>query len=295
MQGKRMGIVGAGGFIGGRLAARAQEKGWEVVGFSRRPRVSNGVVSEWRIWNEAPVLSGLDAVVNLAGEAIDQRWTDAHKQAFRSSRVGVTQTLVDALETCSERPEVLLNGSAVGIYGDRGEEILPESAVAGEGFLADLCRDWEAVAFRAAPCRVLVWRTGVVLGVGGAAWGKMKRVFSWGLGGNFGSGRQWMPWIHVEDLVGGMLHALEAGISGPVNGVAPEPVRNEELTRELAKVLGRPAILHAPAWALKVGLGEFASALLASQRAIPRALEESGYAFRFARLPEALEDLVGGA
>lgn len=286
-----VGVVGASGFIGGEVAARAAERGWRVVGFSRRKRAPKGAIAEWRKWSTSPDLSGLDAVVNLAGEPIDQRWSDAVREKLRTSRVGVTRTLVRSIS--ADGPKVLVNGSAVGIYGDRGDEWLAEDAGAGEGFLAELCRDWEKAAFSAPEgVRVAAVRTGIVLGRGGAAWAKMRRVFGLGLGGRFGDGRQWMPWIHVADLAGGIVHLLDAEISGPVNGAAPEPERNADFTTKLAAALNRPAVCHAPAWALKLGLGDFAGALLASQRVEPRALVEGGYRFKYPSLERALEDLV---
>jgi len=296
MQGRErgIGILGASGFIGEELARQAAAVGWRVVGFSRRERAAGGPIAEWRRWGEAPELGGLEVVVNLAGEPIDRRWTERRRRAMRESRVGVTERLVAALARLEERPRVLINGSAVGIYGDRGDARLEESAAAGEGFLAELCRDWEraALAAREFGLRVLPWRTGIVLGDGGAAWEKMRRAFAWGVGGRFGSGEQWMPWIHVEDLAGGMLHAIEGRLDGPVNGAAPEPERNRDFTRKLAAALNRPAVLHAPEWALRLGLGGFAGALLASQRVEPAALLGAGFRFRHATLDSALAALL---
>lgn len=290
----RMGIVGASGFIGGELVRQASEAGWEVVGFSRSKRDPGGGVAEWREWSEEPCVSGLDAIVNLAGEGIDKRWTEANKRKFRESRVGVVETIVDALKRADERPKVFLNGTAVGIYGDRGDEVLEEDAGAGEGFLAGLCEDWERAADPAAGMgvRVVSWRTGVVLGRGGAAWDKMSKAFSLGVGGRLGKGDQWMPWIHVEDLVGGMLHVLGTNYGGPVNAVAPEPERNTDFTRKLGRALHRPAFMHAPAWALKLALGGFADALLASQRVEPKVMLQENYRFRYPSLESALDELV---
>ncbi|MCH7225858.1 TIGR01777 family oxidoreductase [Haloferula sp. A504] len=289
---RTVGIVGASGFIGGEVASAASASGWRVVGFSRRERRAGGAVDEWRRWQDVPDLSGLDAVVNLAGEPVDQRWTAAVRERLRESRVGVTRALLRGME--GHRPAVLVNGSAVGIYGDRGEEPLNEKAEPGEGFLAELCREWEAAADEAPEgVRVAKIRTGIVLGSGGAAWGKMRKVFKLGLGGRFGDGRQWMPWIHEADLAGGIVHVLDCGeLSGAVNGAAPESERNADFTRKLAARLKRPAFFHAPEWALRVGLGEFSGALLASQRVMPEALLQSGYRFRFPRLEDALEELL---
>lgn len=288
-----LGIVGASGFIGGVLASQAVSHGWRVIGFSRRPRKPDGSVSEWRTWSDQPDLSGLTALVNLAGESIAQRWTEAKREKFHSSRVGVTETLVSAIRELDEPPKALVNGSAVGIYGDRGDQKLTEEAPAGEGYLAELCEEWEAAAkpIRDLGVAVSMMRTGIVLGRGGEAWEKMRRVFSLGLGGKFGSGEQWMPWIHVDDLAGGILHSAENELNGPLNGTAPEPERNEDFTRKLAAALHRPAVFHAPGWGLKLGLGEFGGALLASQRALPVTLLESGFRFRFPSLDAALTEL----
>jgi len=285
-----MGIVGATGFIGGRLAEMAAAEGWKVVGFSRAGTgFARGVV-EWRKWGGAVGLAGIRVLVNLAGEPVDQRWTAAAKQRFHESRVGVTEALAAAMRG-GGGPEVWVNGSAVGIYGDRGDEVLTEAAAVGEGYLADLCRAWEAAAV-AEGVRVLTWRTGIVLGKGGAAWEKMRRVFQLGAGGRFGDGRQWMPWIHVDDLAGGILHGVGSGISGPVNGSAPDVERNADFTRKLASALRRPALLPAPAWGLRLALGEFAGALLASQRVVPEKLVVDGYPFRYPNLEGALADLI---
>lgn len=290
---RRMGIVGASGFAGRELCRQARAAGWRIVGFSR----GGGGGGEWRRWSPEPDLSGLDAVVNLAGHPIDRRWTTGNKRLFRESRVGVTRILAGALGkmAAAGRPAVLVNGSAVGIYGDRGDEILEESSAPGEGYLAELCREWESAAGEVAALgvRVVMVRTAMVLGREGPAFRKMRRLFRLGLGGRLGSGRQWMPWIHVEDLAGAILHAAgHASLAGPLNGSAPEPVRNAEFTRGLAGALRRPAFLHVPPFALRAAIGGFASVALSSQRVVPRALLESGFRFRFPELGGALRDLV---
>lgn len=294
MADRSIGIIGASGFIGGALAREAARRGWRVVGFSRRAREPGDGVAEWRRSEPAPDCRGLAAMVNLAGESVAQRWTESKKRELEESRIGVTRTLVGILQGLgeAERPRVLVNGSAVGYYGDRGDRELDESAEAGEGYLAGLCRAWEEAAEEAAGIRVVRWRTGVVLGPGGEAWQRMRRVFALGLGGRFGDGSQWMPWIHLDDLVGGMLHAIDHELAGPVNATAPNPVTNREFTRTLAGALGRPAFLHAPGFALKLALGGFGGALLDSQRAVPAKLLLSGYSFRFPTLGKALEDLL---
>lgn len=290
----KMGIVGASGFIGGELADQASRLGWEVVGFSRTEQLSDEAVHAWRRWSDEPDLSGLRVVVNLAGESIAQRWTKRRRKKFHASRVGVTETIVKASKRTDVDMEVLVNGSAVGIYGNGANRRLTELSPHGSGYLADLCEQWEAAALPLEEhgVRVVRLRTGVVLGHGGAAWERMSRLFQFGLGGNLGNGRQWMPWIHVEDLVAAILHAINERLEGPVNGVSPEPERNRNFTRKLASTLRRPAVCHAPEWALKAAFGGFGEMLLASQRAIPAALLASGYRFRFPTLEAALEDLV---
>jgi uncharacterized protein (TIGR01777 family) len=292
-------IVGASGFIGRELARQAAAAGWSVCGFSRKPRRPKDAIAEWRVWNEVPDFSGISAVVNLAGEPINQRWTADAKRRFYESRIGATGRIVRGLSMLgrTERPHVLVNASAVGIYGDRGDEILEEGSPTGTGYLAELCQAWEDAADGVGRLglRVIKWRTGIVLGKDGEGFKKMLMPFRLGLGGRLGSGAQWMPWIHVADLVGGMLHAIGyGGITGPVNGTAPEPVRNDEFTGKLAKALNRPAALAVPEFALKWMMGDFATALVSSQRVVPRLLLESGFKFRFPTLDSALEDLVGG-
>lgn len=294
---RRIGIVGAGGFIGGELSRQARLSGWTVTGFSRSGGGPGENASDWRIWSASPDVTGLDALVNLAGHPIDRRWNERNRRLFHESRVGVTRALAGALAALAPscRPGVVVNGSAVGIYGDRGDEILEDDATAGTGYLAELCAGWESAAegIAALGVRTVVLRTGVALGRDGAAFRRMCLPFRFGLGGKLGSGRQWMPWIHVSDLAGAILHAVEhPTLSGPVNGSAPEPERNAEFTRKLARELQRPAWFTVPEPALKLALGDFASVALSSQRAVPRALLESGFRFHFPELSAALRDLV---
>ncbi|MCW1885913.1 TIGR01777 family oxidoreductase [Luteolibacter flavescens] len=293
-----LGIVGASGFIGRELARQATAAGWKVCGFSRQARGPESGIPAWRQWSDDPDFRGLTALVNLAGEPINKRWTEKNRRLFHESRIGVTETIRRGLEKLAdgEGPRVLVNGSAVGIYGDRGDEILEDDASPGSGLAVDLCRDWEAAADEVAALglRVMKWRTGVVLGRDGAAFKRMVLPFRLGVGGRLGSGRQWMPWIHVEDLAGSILHGIgHPSLVGPVNGSAPEPERNADFTRKLAKALKRPAFMAVPPFALKLALGDFASVILSSQRAVPRALLESGYRFRYPTLDLALEELVG--
>jgi uncharacterized protein (TIGR01777 family) len=289
-------IIGATGFIGRALAAELAAAGASVTGVSRSASRQVEGVERWQRLERLD-LSGHCAVINLAGEPIDRRWTAERKQRFHESRVGVTRRLIEHLRGIghADRPEVLINGSAVGFYGDRGDEILEENSGRGSGYLADLCQEWERAALPAEELgmRVILLRTGLVLGKGGGAFEKLRRAFLTGLGGRLGSGRQWMPWIHLQDLTGAVLHGLATPeLYGPVNGCAPHAERNANFTRKLAAALHRPAVLPVPAIALKLALGGFGEALLTSTHAIPAALERTGYGFRFSRLEEALGDLL---
>ena len=294
--GREVVIYGATGFIGGGLATLLAADGWEVTGVSRKGRGDVDGVAKWTTPDEAD-LSGAEAVVNLAGDPIDQRWTEERKKSFYESRVGVTDEIVRRISELPEerRPRVLLNGSAVGIYGGRGDEVLEDDALRGEGFLADLCAAWEEAAVKAEAhgVRVVRVRTGVVLGEGGQAFEKLKAVFKAGIGGRLGDGRQWMPWIHVKDLRRAMAFCVSnPEISGAVNGAAPNPERNADFTRKMAKAVKRWVCLPVPGFALKIVLGGFGGALLVGQRAIPKKLLEAGFDFRFPQLETALKDLV---
>ena len=294
--GKKAVIYGASGFIGGGLAELLAGEGFEVTGVSRKGEGDVAGVSHWVKPRDVD-LRGCAVVVNLAGSPIDQRWTEAKKKEFHESRIGVTKDIVARISDLpeGERPELLLNGSAVGIYGDRHDERLDESSSRGAGYLADLCAEWELAAGKAEALgvRVVMFRIGVVLGKGGQAFEKLVKVFKAGIGGRLGNGRQWMPWIHVDDLRSAMLFCiLNAKIHGPVNGTAPEPERNADLTRKLAKAVGRWVFLPVPGFALKLALGGFGGALLAGQRAVPKTLELAGFRFRFRKLEDALEELI---
>ena len=284
----KVGITGATGFIGSQVSVDCAAKGHEPIAFSRRPAAGGRLLS----LDAVPDLSGLDAIVNLAGENLLGLWTPEKKRRLSESRVLTTRRLVDAMRTMAKPPLVLINASAIGFYGDTGEALTDESAPSGQGFLATLCHDWESEAIRAESlgCRVVFIRIGFVLGSGGAL--KLIRpLFKLGVGGKLGSGRQWMSVIHVEDVAGMIVWALESeSIKGPFNAVMPEPVRNSEFTRELARAVARPAILPVPAFALRLVFGELAQAMLDSSRVAPRIAGEGGYPYRFATLPVALAD-----
>jgi hypothetical protein len=297
----RIGIIGATGFIGGALARQVVPRGIGVVVFSRKPDTFLPWAKEIRpIAAEGPAIDprGLDALVNLAGEPILGIWTKAKKRRIQESRINLTERVVEALKACptAERPRVLLSGSAVGIYGDRGDEMLSESSVSGTSFLAKVCSNWESAARRAQALgmRVVLLRTGLVLGQGGGMWPTLRHVFNSRMGGKLGSGRQWMPWIHLDDEVGIIAEALEnSGYSGPVNLAAPNPVTNAELTSAVAGALKKPAIFPVPAFVLKMALGDLGRSILESQRAVPKAALSRGYQFKHPELSGALQSLIG--
>ncbi|MBA3973468.1 MAG: TIGR01777 family protein [Candidatus Solibacter sp.] len=285
-------ITGGTGFIGAALVERLKSRGDEVRLLSR----SRGPYLWDPLAGPPPpeALDGAEAVVHLAGESVSQYWTAAAKSRIRESRVTGTRNLVEGLRRMHTPPNVLISASAVGFYGDRGDEILDESSAPGTGFLPEVSQAWEAEANAASGLgiRVVTKRTGVVLHPGGGALAKMLLPFKLGLGGRLGSGRQWMPWVHLDDQIGLTLFALDSpSLSGPVNAVAPEPVTNATFVRALGRALRRPAVIPAPAFALKVALGEMSQIVLSSQRVAPRALERAGYEFRYLRLADALAAL----
>lgn len=298
-------VSGATGLVGGRLVPALLSEGRPVRILSRNPgragaeRPGTNVFSwDGRSW-PGEALGALDAVVHLAGEPVfGGLLTAARRSRIRESRVGSTRALVEALAAlpADARPRSLVCASAVGIYGDRGDEVLEDGAAPGEGFLAEVCIDWEAAARSAADLgiRVVNLRIGIVLAGEGGALPLMALPFRYGVGGPLGSGRQWVPWIHVDDLVRLVQHALtDAAILGAVNGVAPEPVRNEVLTRALARQLHRPAFLRAPAFAIRLAMGEVAAELLGSRRCVPKRALDRGFSFVHPALESALAAELG--
>lgn len=288
----KIGLTGASGFLGKRIAALARERGHEVVAFSRRPAAGGRLFS----LDTPPDVSGLDAVIHLAGESILGFWTEEKKRRIIGSRREGTRRVVEALEAAKEGPRILVSASAVGFYGDTGENLVDEDSPGGTGFLAETCGQWEAESVRAeaAGVRVVRVRIGFVLGTEGAM-SLVGPVFRLGAGGNLGHGRQWMSGVHVDDVAGIFLWAVEnAAASGPVNAVMPEPFRNAQFTREVARTLHRPAFLPAPAFAIRLVLGELSHVMLDSCRVAPRRALEGGYVFRFASLPAALQDVLQG-
>lgn len=299
-------ITGATGLIGRALCRSLSEQGHAVVALSRSPETTRGLAAaELHKWDPrfgqfpARTLAGVDAVVHLAGEPIvARRWSEEQKKLIRDSRVLTTRTLVEAFRSLDQRPAVFVCGSAVGFYGDRGDEQLVETSPVGKGFLSEVCQEWENEAARASELgmRVVEVRTGVVLSANGGALPKMLAPFKLGLGGRLGSGKQWFPWIHIRDIVGIFSHAMRSSLlEGPVNGVAPEAATNAEFTSHLARVLHRPAFLPVPELALRVLMGEMAEALLGSQRVIPAAALASKYEFHYQSLTPALDHVLGNA
>lgn len=272
-------VTGASGLIGRRLMKALAEDGHTVRPLSVR-------TGNWE------ALDGMDAVVHLAGEPVAQRWTEDVKRRIRESRVAGTENLVRAMSQIETGPRVLVCASAIGYYGDRGDEVLTEDSAPGTGFLPEVCVAWEkaAQAAEAFGVRVVRVRIGVVLDAAAGALAKMLPPFRMGLGGRVGSGRQWMSWIHVEDLVGLIRFALAEQVRGAINGVAPNPVTNAEFTKALGAELHRPAIFPVPGLALRAVFGEMAEVLMGSQRVLPKAA--AGYPFRFPLLEPALAELL---
>ncbi|MBX3412903.1 MAG: TIGR01777 family oxidoreductase [Pirellulales bacterium] len=293
-------VTGATGFIGQELVKRLDRP----VVLSRSPESARAKLGDvtairWDAEKELPTaaaLEGVDAIVHLAGEPVAEgRWNAEKKRRIRESRILGTRNLVRGLEQLTTRPRVLVSASAVGYYGSRGDEVLDENSPPASDFLADVCRDWEAESHRARDLgmRVVNPRIGIVLGKGGGAMAKMLFPFKLGLGGRLGSGNQWMPWVHVDDIVGLILFAIEhESLQGAANATGPHPVTNREFTRTLARVLHRPAIFPVPAFGLKLAIGGFGEILLTSQRAVPQALLEAGYAFKYPTLEAALRTSV---
>ncbi|MCP4200343.1 MAG: TIGR01777 family protein [bacterium] len=300
----RVAITGGTGLVGRALAAVLTDAGHEVVILSRRPDgvrgFPAGVSAEG--WDTVsadrliPVLEAVDGVVHLAGENIGSgRWTERKKRRIRDSRVRSTEALAAAFAGCGNRPGVLVQGSAVGFYGPRGDESVPETTAPGTDFLALVCRDWEAAGESAEPLGVrrVVARTGVVLAVEGGALPRIVLPFKLWVGGAVGSGRQVLPWIHLQDEVEAIVHLLEDdGAEGAFNLAAPGAVSNRQLAHAIGKVLRRPSFVPTPGIALRLILGEMATLVLDGQRAVPERLLERGYEFRFPEVEGALRDLL---
>ena len=296
-------ISGGLGFVGRHLTQRLLDQGHNVLVVGLRPKqdvIRNedliyipADTSKEGDWQDA--VSKADVIYNLAGKNISKRWTRSYKEEIYNSRILTTRNIVAAIP--ENKPITLCSTSAVGYYGDRGEETLTENATSGNDFLAKVGIDWEAEAFAAEKkgVRVITPRFGIVLGKNGGALEKMLPAFKSFVGGPLGSGRQWFPWIHMDDMISGLLFVTESdNVRGPVNLCSPNPVRNQELAKTLGNVLNRPAIMTTPGFMIRLAMGEIADALLASQRVVPEKLLEHGFHFKFPDLKGALEDILKG-
>ena len=293
-------ISGATGFIGRRLVHRLTDSGHELTALTRdvtrATKMLPGVTfNQWNPGEALPagLIDSVDAVVNLAGESVNGRWTKAKKDRILSSRVEVTRAIVDAMDATRD-PKVLINASAVGIYGDRGDDVLTETSPAGEGFLKDVVVRWEDEARRAAAggSRVAIMRFGIVLGPEGGALQKLLPLAKLGLSGPVGSGKQWWPWVHVDDLTKSIEEALGHEMSGVFNITSPQPVRQREFASVLGKVVHRPSFLPAPEFALRLAQGEFADELVFSKRVMPAHLMDMGFHFDHVELESAFRHLL---
>ena len=307
MNDMRVAITGIRGLIGGALAASLRADGHEVVGVSRSPGPApvegseNEAAGQTVVWNvaegtiDAGALEGLDAIVHLAGESIGGRWTDRRKAAIVSSRVESTKLLADTVGKIDAKPSVFVCGSAVGFYGNRGEEELTEWSLPGNGFLAEVCKRWEraAVPIGDAGVRLVRIRTGLVVGRGAPAIERMARITRLCAGGPLGTGRQWWSWISLDDEVRAIRHLIDSDVSGAFNLTAPNPVRQQGFQRALSSALRRPSFMPAPPFAIRAALGEMGQALLLdSTRVLPDALTEDGFRFEHPELAGALAEAL---
>lgn len=303
---KRVVIAGGTGFIGAALSRSLADAGYEVVALSRKPKQHDGTghgsirILDWdgcTVGDWAMELEGAFGVINLAGENLAAgRWSEEKKRRILESRTNVGQTLVEGIKQTVNKPRVLIQASAIGFYGDRGDELLDESANAGSGFLADVAQQWEASTqnILSLGVRSVIVRIGVVLGNTGGMLMRILPVFRKCLGGPWGNGRQWLSWIHLSDVIGAMQFLLaKSDLKGCFNLSSPTPVQVKEFSRVLAEVLDRPAVLRVPALVLRLALGDMArELLLTGQRIMPKRLLEAGYEFQFAILSTALQDLT---
>jgi uncharacterized protein (TIGR01777 family) len=298
-------VTGASGRIGTALCDELLRRGDEVVGLTRNPDKAGAAQPQvtWQAWEptlERPTeaaFDGVDGVINLAGEKIDQRWSDNAKRKIMDSRKVATHNLVGTIEGLARKPKVMVSQSAVGYYGNRGDEVLDESSAPGGGFDSSVCVEWEKAAHEveSADVRLAIVRTGQVMETGGGILGELLLPFKLGLGGPLAGGRQWLPWIHLSDELGILIWALFTdSVSGVVNGTAPNPVTNKDWSKALGRALGRPAVLPIPGFAVEVKFGrEFGKVAQGGQRVLPRRTEELGYAFEFPEIDRALRNLVG--
>ncbi len=293
-------VTGATGFIGPKLVDSLLSAGHSVNYLARARTRELDSRAAFHCWNtsERPPLNSvprMDAVIHLAGEPVAQRWTPAVKHRIYDSRVEGTRNLLAALRDLKHKPRVLISASAIGYFGDRGDEVLTEASGKGTGFLADVCADWEREATKAREfgCRVVPVRIAAVLGRDGGALPRMAKPFQLGLGGKLGTGRQWMSWVHVNDLVRLLTFAAETeDVCGPLNGTSPEPVTNAAFTKALGRALHKPAPWSIPKFAMKLAVGELADFLFDSARVLPEAAVRAGFCFQFPELNETLRTLL---
>ena len=288
----RIVLAGGSGFLGTALVQRLRKDNHAVTVLTRTPKAPHE--AQWDPYGSPAgwlhVLEGADAIINLAGASIAKRWTAAHKREMWNSRIQSTRTLVEAMKSLRTRPATMLNASAVGIYGARGNEPLNEQSPPGSGFLASLAQEWEKEALAATPhSRVVLLRSGIPLDRSGGALPQMALPFQLFVGGPIASGRQYFSWIHLDDWTAMVSWALTtADVSGPLNVTAPDPITNGELSRSLARVLRRPALLRVPAFALRIVVGEMAGELITGQRVLPEKAHSLGFVFRYPVLESAL-------
>lgn len=296
-------VTGASGFVGRRVVAQLLQKKHEVVVLTRnltKAAIVLGSECRYVQWTDmetpppAAAFDGVDAVIHLMGENIGGRkWDDAQKKKIYDSRINSTRLIVETLAGLPKKPRALISASAIGIYGNRGDEVLDESASAGSDYLAGVCKDWEAEANKARDLKIRVvnMRTGVVLGRGGGALTKMLPIFKLGVGGRLGSGKQYMSWVHVDDLAAMYVHAVQdETMTGPFNAVSPYPVTNAEFTRALGKRLRRPTIFPAPEFAIRKALGEMSTIVLDGQKVVPNKFKERKFQFKSATLEKTLKE-----
>ncbi len=293
-------ISGGRGFLGSPMVRELGQAGHSVSIWSRDRTEEQRAGVRSYFWDppaglpSPESLENVDVVIHLAGESVAHKWTDEVKKKIRESRVIGTRNLVSALASMSVKPKALVCSSATGYYGERGDEDLTEASAPGRGFLAEVCQEWEAEAdiATALGVRVVKIRTGMVLGHGGGALARLVSAFKTKMGGKLGSGKQWMSWIHLDDIAGLYRFAAEQPVAGVLNGTTPVPIRNEEFTEILAATLDQPAKLSIPEFALKMMFGEMAEVMLASQRVLPKATEAAGFPYRYPGLAEALREAV---
>jgi uncharacterized protein len=298
-------VTGASGRIGKALCEELLGRGDEIVGLTRGPDKAKEAQPQvtWHAWEptlerpDAAAFEGVDGVINLVGEPINQRWTDDAKQRIMDSRKVATHNLVGAIEGLATKPKVLVSQSAVGYYGNRGDETVDETSTPGNSFDAQVCVEWEKAAREVEPSgvRLAIVRTGQVMEPDGGILGELLLPFKLGIGGPLAGGKQWVPWIHLSDEVGILLWALDTeSVSGVVNGTAPNPVTNKEWSKALGRAVHRPAVLPIPGFAVEIKFGrEFGKVAQGGQKAVPKRTEELGYAFKFPEIDGALRNLLG--